>query len=157
MDSLIDDGKLPTKAGETVQLRMLEPANSLSKSSNHASVHNRPSTPHRSPSHSPTSTGVSSNSSPGTQTSPLWSPHLYRSSKNGAQSGPTAGTQTPAFSCGGKTAPFLVSPHPKLKTFGSTEYWFSFVLFINTSSPEVILSAIINRLCKFKADLRCLN
>ncbi|KAL5970412.1 Hypoxia-inducible factor 1-alpha [Taenia solium] len=102
LESLIDEGKLPARAGETVNLRVLEQTNSPTKSS----VHNHPSTPLRSPSHSPTST-LSTSTSGGDQTSPLWSPHLYRSSKNGT-SGTFTGIHYSAFGGGNKAVPYLI-------------------------------------------------
>ncbi|KAM3186510.1 hypothetical protein ACTXT7_004189 [Hymenolepis weldensis] len=106
LDSLTDDGKIPSKPGETVRLRMLEQMGSASKNSAHLSAHNRPTTPLRSPSHSPNSTVSNSTNSGGDQTSSLWSPHLYRSSKNGISSG-ASGTQFPTSGCG-KTTPYLL-------------------------------------------------
>ncbi|KAH9279009.1 hypothetical protein ECG_08543 [Echinococcus granulosus] len=102
LESLTDEGKMPTRAGETVNLRVLEQTNSPAKSS----VHNRPSTLLRSPSHSPTST-LSASTSGGDQTSPLWSPHLYRSSKNGT-SGTFTGTHFSASASSNKAVPYLI-------------------------------------------------
>ncbi|KAM7539392.1 hypothetical protein Aperf_G00000054354 [Anoplocephala perfoliata] len=107
LDSLADGGTMPSRPGETVRLRMLEQISSPTKNSVHISAHNRPTTPLRSPTHSPASTASNSANSCGDQTSPLWSPHLYRSSKNGITVG-ASGAQLPPFTGVGKTSPYLV-------------------------------------------------
>ncbi|VDO15362.1 unnamed protein product [Rodentolepis nana] len=107
LENLIDDGKMPSKPGETVRLRILEQTGSPSKNAAHLTNHNRPTTPLRSPSHSPNSTVSNSTNSGGDQASSLWSPHLYRSSNNGISSA-ASGAQFPTSTGCGKTVPYLL-------------------------------------------------
>lgn len=98
---------MPSRPGETVRLRMLEQVSSPTKNSAHISAQIRPTTPLRSPTQSPASTSSNTANSCGDQSSPLWSPHLYRSSKNGTTVG-ASGTQLPAFAGIRKASPYLV-------------------------------------------------
>ncbi|VDD80095.1 unnamed protein product [Mesocestoides corti] len=102
LQSLTDDGKLPTASGQTVCLRLLEQPSSPTKSSFLST--NRPATP-LSPSHSPSSSPFSPTPPSDQTSSPLWSPHLYRSSKSG---GGGCGSQPQGVSSGGKAVSHLV-------------------------------------------------